>query len=181
VVNQAAVFNDRVVSGLNSVTINEDTSVRARAREDAYALKAAGSAPVLGHGFGYAYQPAFGEPGHFAATRGQYYAHNFYLWLLMKTGAIGLLLMLWIMLAPAVRGLFSSSSVSRAVAATGLGLLTSMVFAPYPNDPQNGGSLAAGAVLGLLAWAVARAADGTGDPGAPEATAAPAERVPAEA
>ena len=67
-----------------------DSSTQDRLRENANLLAAFGDAPLFGHGLGYAYQPPFGKAGSFTATLGTTYSHNFYLWWLVKAGAVGM-------------------------------------------------------------------------------------------
>ncbi|TQJ33593.1 O-antigen ligase family protein [Arthrobacter sp. SLBN-122] len=154
VVTQVNAFMSRVVDGLDTSTLNDDTSVQARINEDAYLMQAIGQSPVVGHGFGYAYRPAVGPVGSFSATKGQYYGHNFYLWITVKTGLFGLGAFFIIAMAPVLACLRSRTSETLALGSAGAGLLLSIAFAPFPNDVSNGGSIAVGLLLGALITAV---------------------------
>lgn len=155
VIAQVTAFSNRVINGLNSSTIADDTSAIARVNENAYLLAAIGESPVFGHGFGFAYRPPVGEPGSFSATKGQYYGHNFYLWIAVKAGVLGLIAFLAIALAPLLMCLRSRTNETLALGSAMAGLLLSIVFAPFPNDVSNGGSLAVGLLFGALLSAVA--------------------------
>lgn len=147
-------FMSRVVGGLDTSTLNDDTSAIARVNEDAYLMQAIGESPVVGHGFGFAYRPPVGVPGSFSATKGQYYGHNFYLWITAKTGILGLAAFFFIAIAPVLACLRRRTSIAIALGSAGAGLLLSIAFAPFPNDVSNGGSLAVGLFLGALIAAV---------------------------
>lgn len=159
VLAQVNAFTTRVIGGLDASTLNDDTSAIARMNEDAYLVKGIAESPFTGHGFGHAYRPAVGPPGSFSATKGQYYGHNFYLWLSVKTGAIGLFAFLWITLVPTLKTLRRPGNSTLALGSASAGLLLSITFAPFPNDVSNGGSLAVGLILGALCGALAGARD----------------------
>lgn len=153
---QIDAFMSRVVGGLDTSTLSDDTSAIARMNEDAYLMKAIGESPVVGHGFGFAYRPPVGSPGTFAATKGQYYGHNFYLWLMTKTGILGLGAFFFIAITPVLVCLRRRSNEALALASASAGLLLSIAFAPFPNDVSNGGSLAVGILLGALVAATTK-------------------------
>jgi O-antigen ligase len=156
IVTQVQGFVTRVVEGLGSTAISLDSSAIARESENRYALQAIQNAPVFGHGLGFAYRPPYGPVGSFSATKGQFYAHNFYLWTLVKAGAVGLLIFLLAVLVPVVAVAKGRSRVGIMLSSTGLGLLASLAFAPFVNDPDNGGSLAVGVVIGAVYGCVVR-------------------------
>lgn len=156
VASQINAFSTRVINGLDSTTLADDTSAIARMNEDAYLFKAIGEAPITGHGFGYAYRPPVGPPGSFSATKGQYYGHNFYLWITVKAGALGLAAFLVIAAVPFTLCLRRHSNEALALGSATAGLLLAIVFAPFPNDVSNGGSLAVGLLLGALVAATAK-------------------------
>jgi O-antigen ligase len=155
---QVQAFSSRVIGGLDSTTLADDTSAIARMNEDAYLFKAIGEAPVFGHGFGYAYRPPVGQAGSFSATKGQYYGHNFYLWITVKTGVLGLIAFLILAAAPVVACLRRRSNEAIALGSAAAGLLLAIAFAPFPNDVSNGGSLAVGLLLGALVAGIAKPA-----------------------
>lgn len=154
---QFDAFMSRVVGGLSSSSLAFDTSVQARVNEDAYLQAAIAESPIAGHGFGYAYRPAAGLPGSFSATKGQYYGHNFYLWIMVKTGILGLLAFFVIAMTPVLACLRHRTAETIALGSAGAGLLLSIIFAPFPNDVNNGGSLAVGLLLGAVISAVHQA------------------------
>ncbi|MFJ6535594.1 O-antigen ligase family protein [Paenarthrobacter sp. NPDC091711] len=150
VVTQIEGFMSRVVGGLDASTISDDTSAIARMNEDAYLMQGISQSPFYGHGFGYAYRLPVGPPGSFSATKGQYYGHNFYLWLTVKTGLVGMAIFVGVFILPVLRSLRGGSNAVIGLGAAAAGLLTSMVFAPFPNDVSNGGSLSVGLLFGAL-------------------------------
>lgn len=139
-------YSDRVVSGLQSDVRGRDASTLQRLAENDATTSAIADAPVLGHGFGYAYRPAFGAPGTFAGEEGRFYSHNFYYWLGVKTGLLGLLVFMWSAMRPAVRGLRTSHS---AVAVGTIAMLTVNVVAPLPLSTESSGSITMGALIGV--------------------------------
>ena len=74
------------------------------------------------------------------------YAHNFYLWWLVKAGAVGMASFAVFALTPVVRGIRSASAEAKISAAVSAGLLAVCVVAPLPLEP--GDSLALGMALG---------------------------------
>ena len=79
-------YQGRVVEGFSSVSLSRDTSIRYREVETQYLRSAIGGNSLwFGHWFGYAYKP----PRDLGSPATAYYAHNFYLWLLVKTGLVG--------------------------------------------------------------------------------------------
>ena len=143
-------YYERVVGGLSADTLALDSSTQARIKETRRLIMAAEAAPVFGHGFGFAYQPAAGARNSFAATTGRFYAHNFWLWLVVKSGVVGLLVVAAALLVPVVRALRSDDLLLRSFGATVTGLVAVSAVAPLPLGPESGGSISFGALLGIL-------------------------------
>lgn len=176
VLAQTNAFSTRVLGGLEASTLADDTSAIARVNEDNFMMAAIAQSPITGHGFGFAYRPAIGPPGSFSATKGQYYGHNFYLWMMVKTGVIGLVAFLYFAFSPVLKALKRpDNSALLGLASANLGLLAAIIFAPFPNDVGNGGSLAVGLLFGLL---IAAAKSNRWDPALPMAQE-PASLAPA--
>ena len=109
---------------------------------------------MFGHGLGYAYQLPFGgdDPNEFTQSLGTTYAHNFYLWWLAKSGAVGMTAFAVFALAPLVRALRSASVPAKISAAVSIGLLVMCIIDPLPEEPTN--SMVLGIALGsALAFA----------------------------
>ena len=166
VATQVQAFSTRVLGGLDTSTLADDTSAVARTNEDGYMMAAIAESPAVGHGLGYAYRPPVGPTGSFSATKGQYYGHNFYLWITVKAGLAGLLVFLYFTLAPTLIAFRRATSACIGLGAATAGLLVALVFAPFPNDVGNGGSLSVGLLFGALMTAGATrpksGADGAG-------------------
>lgn len=154
---QVDAFTERVLNGLDSSTLADDTSAIARANENVFLIEAFKDAPFFGHGFGYAYRPAVGPPGSFSATKGQYYGHNFYLWIAVKAGLLGLLAFLVIAAAPVFACFRRRTTATLALGSSTAGLLVAINFAPFPNDVTAGGSLSVGLLVGALLAALVEA------------------------
>jgi O-antigen ligase len=146
--HQATAYGSRVVEGLSSTAISSDASVQYRVLENLYLWQAIDTSPLLGHGFGYAYKPAYGQAGSFTATSGQWYAHNFYLWLIVKGGIVGLLAFLYWAMTP-LAALARGSTAAIALGLGGVGLIAVSFVAPIPLSAN--GCLALGGALGALA------------------------------
>ncbi|QLL06566.1 O-antigen ligase family protein [Mycobacterium vicinigordonae] len=146
--NQITGFSHRVLGRSTGTALTEDPSTLARFAEDRHLNDAIAAAPVFGHGLGYAYQLPFGgdDPSEFTQTLGTTYAHNFYLWWLAKSGAIGMTGFAVFALTPLVRALRSASVPAKVSAATSVGLLVMCVIDPLPEDPAN--SMTLGIALG---------------------------------
>ena len=117
-----------------------------RLRENPLLLRAFADAPLFGHGVGYAYRPSWGKAGTWTATLGRGYSHNFYLYWLVKAGAVGMASFAVFALTPVVRGIRSASAAAKISTAVSLGLLAVCVVSPWPLEP--GSSLALGMALG---------------------------------
>jgi hypothetical protein len=133
--DQLTAFDKRVLHGVSSNRMAMDPSVLARKAENVFLRHAIGEAPVFGHGLGYPYQLAFGEPGSFEETLGTTYAHNFYLWWLAKAGVVGMLAFALFALTPALRGLLSASVPAKVAAAVIVAALVNCTVDPIPEDP----------------------------------------------
>jgi len=163
---QAHGYVERVINGLKPDSQAIDPSVLYRRKENATLTKKISESAVIGHGFGYAYKAPSGPRGDFFRETAPYYAHNFYLWLLLKAGWLGMIAFVWMAFVPLAKILLKPvSTLQVATASAAVGLLAISVFAPIPNDSP--GAPLLGAVLGVaVALGAARAAD-------------PSSRVPA--
>ncbi len=132
-------FSHRVLGRTSANALAADPSTLARYAEDANLNDAIAAAPLFGHGLGYAYQLPFGgdDPTEFTQSLGTTYAHNFYLWWLAKSGAVGMGAFALLALAPLVRALRSASVPAKISAAVSTGLLVMCIIDPLPEDPAN--------------------------------------------
>ena len=162
--DQFAAFNRRVLGGVSSSALAVDDSTLARLAEDANLERAIAKAPVFGHGLGYEYQLPFGkDPTEFTETWGTTYSHNFYLWWLCKSGAVGMGSFAVFALTPVVRALRSASAPAKISAAVSVGLLVMSIVDPMPEDPAS--ALTLGLALGsALAFATRNRAGKDADP-----------------
>ena len=101
---------------------------------------------MFGQGVGYAYRLPFGKAGTWTATLGTGYSHNFYLYWLVKAGAVGMASFAVFALTPVVRGIRSASAAAKISTAVSLALLATCVVNPLPLEP--GSSLTLGMALG---------------------------------
>lgn len=149
---QVSAFTARVIDGFSPSALAIDTSAQYRVHENAYLLNSAAESPMLGHGMGHAFRPPSGNVGSFTATAGIYYAHNFYYWLLVKAGAVGLAVFAWMALPAIVRRRATAMTATwLACAAAAAGLLASSIVAPMPLGFESASALALGAALGVAA------------------------------
>lgn len=147
---QVEGFSDRVLGGLTSETLTVDNSAQFRfQQENALIIPRISEAPLAGHGFGYAYKLPTGIPGSFSADFAPFYAHNFYLWILVKAGLIGLALFLWFALVPTIRSIWSGNVMTVAAGGAALALLATSFVAPMPVGSPTG--LILGALIGVCA------------------------------
>lgn len=149
--NQVGGYSARVLDGLSSESLNTDPSTQFRLQENRDLSRAIEDAPVIGHGLGFAYRPGTGPPGQYMRDQAPYYAHNFYLWALVKAGFLGLLAFGYVMLTPVLSALRSPSSTQLAAGAAAAALLAVSVVAPVPLGSPT--AVLLGALLGLLAGA----------------------------
>lgn len=129
---QIEAFKGRVLGGLTAEGLAKDGSAQFRfEQEDAYLIPDILDSPFWGHGFGYAYKPAF-TGRHNVSEDFQYYAHNFYLWLLVKAGIIGFAIIFATFFLPVIRALRSSDTGTLACGAAAASLLACSIVAPMP-------------------------------------------------
>jgi O-antigen ligase len=148
---QAHAYFDRViVGGLDDDVRRLDSSALSREAENRYAEAAVDRAPLVGHGLGYAYRPGYGPKDSFTATKGQYYIHNFYLWLLVKSGILGLVLWLLVIVPPIIRHALKPSPWGIATVAAALGVAAVNFVAPLPIGYDASGPMTVGIILGCL-------------------------------
>ena len=165
--DQLNAFSDRVIDGVSTKALAVDSSTLARLHENTNLFRAIEEAPLFGHGLGYAYQLPFGQAGTFTATLGTTYAHNFYLWWLVKAGVAGMVVFAVFALTPVVLALRTRSAAAKISAAVSVGLLAVCVVDPLPLEPPS--SLVLGLALGAT-MAFSRLA-----PASPIVTAEPVE------
>ncbi|WP_448614616.1 O-antigen ligase family protein [Modestobacter sp. URMC 112] len=146
---QGTAYQERVFGGLSGSGLTRDPSAQARVQETENLTTHMLDSPFFGHGLGYAYQQPFGDTGSFTATVGPYYAHNFWLWLLVKGGIPLSILFTVALLAPLANARLWKDPHGSIAAATGAGLTAVCLVAPLPLDASN--SLLYGLVLGLAA------------------------------
>jgi O-antigen ligase len=145
---QADGYSGRVLEGLSSEARKDDPSVQFRVREDKLLVASFEKKPVLGHGLGYAYKPPEGKPGEFIHDQAPFYAHNYYLWLLVKVGILGLLIFLAVTLIPLLQVLRKPSTIGVAAGSCLAAFLAISFVAPLPGGTPT--SLLFGAILGVL-------------------------------
>jgi O-antigen ligase len=168
---QVTSYSTRVIGGLSSTVQATDSSVLFRASEDAWLLRGIASSPLVGHGFGFAYKPSAGTSS-FTLDYAPYYAHNFYLWLGVKTGLAGALMFVMSIAGSLVRALKESSMTAFSVSAALVGLLAASYVAPTPIGSTS--SILFGALVGALAYATER---GLKDEGQQQIAAEPLEAI----
>ncbi|MBW4813356.1 O-antigen ligase family protein [Rhodococcus qingshengii] len=148
--SQVQSYSSRVLEGFDSAVTSTDSSTVYRDMEIAKLQVVVEDSPLIGHGYGFAYQRPIGQRGTFFYERAPYYSHNFYWWTLAKTGVVGLLLFLAAALSPLVVAMRDSSpGWGKAFAATLGGLLAVCWVAPLPIDAPS--SAVIGAILGCTA------------------------------
>jgi O-antigen ligase len=148
---QVQAFSTRVLAGLNPDTIATDASSQYRLVETTALLQQIDTSPVIGHGIGLQYKPPSGTAGSFTATSGTYYAHNFYLWALAKTGIVGLLIFLFACASPLVIRQRPASTLWVGAASALAGFLVASVVAPMPLGAIGGSALVFGILVGVTA------------------------------
>lgn len=152
VVTQVSGFEGRVLGGLTGQVIAEDGSAQFRLQEDAYLTPRFEQAPFIGHGFGFAYKPPQGPAGSIFDQYAPYYAHNWYLWILVKSGVVGAGVLLAAIGTPVLAALWRPTPRRLVLAiATGV-LMVDSIVAPMPNADAT--ATLVGTVLGLLIAAV---------------------------
>lgn len=162
-------YSSRVVDGVSSEALRNDPSARYREKENDLIAEAIDQSPIIGHGFGYSYQPPTGDRGSWSYVKAPYYAHNFYLWILLKTGVVGLILFVLSMVVPVARAIVKpSDTLSTALAATASGLLVISFVAPMPLGAPTAAVLGAliGAICGRRGMAKMRTRNRVTEPSA---------------
>ncbi|MGX6508893.1 O-antigen ligase family protein [Rhodococcus sp. SJ-2] len=155
---QVDSYSSRVIEGVSSDALRSDPSALYRERENDELMSSIGQNPIAGHGFGYAYQQPTGERGSWTYEKAPFYAHNFYLWALVKTGILGLAIFLLGIVTQLVRAIVRPfNPTATAMSASALGFLAICFVAPMPLGSPTAAILGAmsGAVCGL--WAENRA------------------------
>jgi hypothetical protein len=151
VLNQLNSFGSRVIGGLTSSTLTADTSVLYRDKENTYLINAFLQQPFTGNGFGFAYKPPEGESGSFWADKGRFYAHNFYLWMAAKLGAVGLAGFIAIVGYAYVGAFRNKNRLTMFLAAGATSLLAVSFVAPMPLG--SGSAISLGLFIGALTQA----------------------------
>ena len=113
VADQVDAYRARVVVGVTGSALRTDTSAAFRKYENRWALRAARSSPLVGHGAGYRYRPVLSREPFADRETGPTYIHGFYLWALVKMGVLGLAALLATLVVPMARAI----SVLRRTAA----------------------------------------------------------------
>jgi O-antigen ligase len=119
-------FSFRVLGGLSS----ESQLDSGRDYENQRIVPVIAESPIVGNGVGAVYKEAYGPADGFYANRGRAYAHNFYLWLLLKGGAVALLAFMTLVAFPLVRIFRSRTSAGIGVTASLIAFLAVSVVAP---------------------------------------------------
>lgn len=146
---QITSYANRVFDGISSSARRTDGSVLFRAEENYYLREAIDASPIFGHGWGYAYKPGIGWPGSFGVEVAPYYAHNFYYWLIVKAGYLGLIGFLWLAVAPLLVVIAQRYSVwCVATGAALAGFLAISFVAPMPNGSPT--ALVVGVLIGVV-------------------------------
>ena len=160
---QVSAYRGRVLDVLGGDKLKNDSSASFRSAENRYAVAAIRRRPLAGSGFGAAYRPRFRlDP--FSDARGTRYAHNYYLWIAVKTGLVGLALSLTLFTWPLLRFLRRRRGATRRWEADVAPLLAGLVgalgilfVAPAASAP--GFASVFGCLLGFLwAWRPGRGA-----------------------
>jgi hypothetical protein len=153
--HQFAGFNYRVLGGVKASSLAVDDSTQYRLVENGDLFREIAKAPVFGHGMGYAYRLPFGDEGNgsdafgfdsFTVLLGTTYAHNFYLWWLVKAGVVGMAVFAWFALRPVIRALRSTSTPAKIAGSVAFGLLVLNIVGPNIEDTPD--SVVYGIALG---------------------------------
>ncbi|MEB3061528.1 MULTISPECIES: O-antigen ligase family protein [Mycolicibacter] len=148
--DQFTGYQRRVLGGVSTNALAADASTKARLDENSFLIGKFDQAPLFGHGLGYEYQPSYGHGDSgfdaFANTLGTTYAHNFYLWWLVKAGAVGMAVFAALAVIPLYRAIRRASAPAKVSVAVAFGLLVMSVVDPMPEDIA--GALTMGMTLG---------------------------------
>ena len=153
--SQVDAYKSRVLLGAEGDALSADKSAQARLIEDSNLIDKFQQSPIVGHGFGFAYQDPSGT-SEFTQTLGRYYAHNFYLWLLVKSGLVGMAAFIFAAVWPLISALRQKNISAPALVATAFGLLGVSYVAPLPSESPS--SLIIGTVIGIAVGASSRRA-----------------------
>ncbi|MCA4133053.1 O-antigen ligase family protein [Arthrobacter sp. M4] len=126
-------FSERVIEGLTSEGISNDGSAQFRVQENELIQPVIGESPIWGHGFGAAYKAPYGPATYFTATTAPYYAHNYYLWLMLKGGGVLLLGFLVLVALPIITSFRTRNAGQVTITAVLLAFLAVSTVAPMPN------------------------------------------------
>lgn len=150
-------YSSRVLGGLGADTLQRDSSANDRRVENSYLLDTYEEHSLLGAGFGFRYKPPSGTFDSFAASDGQLFGHNYYLWAVAKLGLFGFILLAsWVFLLmrritdrrPSVQGV---ANIALPILAAAMAV---SVVAPYPEAfPTNllfGGIVAVAVRAGVV-------------------------------
>lgn len=155
VARQASAFSSRVVNGLSGTARAQDKGIAFRQLEGTYAVASVQSSPAVGHGLGATYRPNVPGQPFFGTERayGRTYVHDFYLWLAVKLGVLGVGAFALFVLTPiasvarrARRD--DSDELVLALAAGVAGLCAVNVVSPVFNEPAT--AVVLGCALGIV-------------------------------
>ena len=162
--SQVEAYQARVLDVLGSDKLNQDASASFRRRESGLAVTAIHGQPLAGAGFGAVYRlPMTFEP--FAEQSGVTYVHNYYLWIAIKTGLVGLALTLALLALPILRWLLWLRADPRArVAVPFMACVGGVIGVLYVEPVAQARQSAAvfGGLVGV-AWALTARPEGTSD------------------
>lgn len=144
--SQVDAYKSRVLLGAEGNALSADNSAQARVLENANLVSSFEASPIVGHGYGHAYQDATGTSD-FTQNLGRYYAHNFYLWWLVKAGLLGMGAFVFAIVWPLISAVRQNGHIAPALVATSFGLLGVSYVAPLPSESPS--SLIVGAVIGV--------------------------------
>lgn len=147
-----SAFRGKVLDGLLVENVQVDTSALWRVRESALALDYFSNNWLFGSGFGARYR-TFAKGEIFDGVRGLTYIHNGYLWVLVKTGIIGSIVVM-LSCAMGFRAVFraSRSHALSFVTVVGLAVLAALAtqMITSPTMIENANSLLVGIVVGIV-------------------------------
>lgn len=153
IVEQFDYLVKKVLEGILPGSLDTDPSAQYRlTQENPLLLDGIRDSPLFGHGFGFAYRP-LSSTGYTIIEYGEtlrYYAHNFYLWLAVKTGVVGFALFAWAIVLPVFRCWRGGSRATLGAAVAAASLLAASVVAPMPLGPST--TVLLGTLIGLC-WA----------------------------
>lgn len=144
-------FMGRVFGGFGSDTIRADTSTAWRLRENGWAWQSFTHNLLAGTGFGVPYR-GFQHGEIFRDSRGLTYVHSSYLWVLVKTGVLGVCVAVFAIVRFVLRPLAHLSrtrrDLGRLAVLVALSIAVQMVTSPTLFETGN--SIFVGMLVGLL-------------------------------